>query len=689
MDRLAPLSADQLRSLLLIQSDLMTALNSSTSFPESLRHCFVAALRAGGMDCGGVYLLEPDGGVRLVFHQGVSESYVEAVAHYGPDTHQATMVRKGEPIFLDFEAYGDESHPANREGLRSGAVLPTHGDGRVVGCLNLASRTRTEVPQEAGQVLAFLAGTIGRIIERERAIAALKDSEENLNTFFCTISEYLFVLDEQARIRRVNDAVLERLGYAAEDLIGRSVLAVHPEERRDEALRIVTDMLAGECDVCPVPLETRDGELIPVETRVTRGTWNGAPAIFGVSRDVSERVAAEKRQRALERRLHQAQKLESLSVLAGGVAHDFNNILMAVSANASLVLEDMAAADPNHEPVQDILVASQRAGELCKQMLAYSGRGTFVVGPFNLLDLVQDMSGLLRSSVSRKAEIALYLTHDLPLIQGDATQLRQVLLNLVVNASEALDDLGGTIALSAGVVDCSAEDLAGMVNGEDLAPGEYVFLQVSDTGCGMDAATRARLFDPFFTTKFTGRGLGLSAVLGIIRSHRGALSVRSEPGHGTEFRVLLPSAGVGAVLDDEPRPGLADLDADRCVLLVDDEREVRNSTRRLLERLGLRVITASDGQEALDIHAARAEEIDLVILDMTMPRLDGLETMAVLHERDPELSVILSSGYTEKEIRERCGGCEPVGFLQKPYDLQTLRETLMRFLRVWERDSLG
>ncbi|MCB1151758.1 response regulator, partial [bacterium] len=641
------------------------------------------------MDCGGVYLLEPDGGVRLVFHQGVSESYVEAVAHYGPDTHQATMVRKGEPIFLDFEAYGDESHPANREGLRSGAVLPTHGDGRVVGCLNLASRTRTEVPQEAGQVLAFLAGTIGRIIERERAIAALKDSEENLNTFFCTISEYLFVLDEQARIRRVNDAVLERLGYAAEDLIGRSVLAVHPEERRDEALRIVTDMLAGERDVCPIPLETRDGELIPVETRVTRGTWNGAPAIFGVSRDVSERVAAEKRQRALERRLHQAQKLESLSVLAGGVAHDFNNILMAVSANASLVLEDMAAADPNHEPVQDILVASQRAGELCKQMLAYSGRGTFVVGPFNLLDLVQDMSGLLRSSVSRKAEIALYLTHDLPLIQGDATQLRQVLLNLVVNASEALDDLGGTIALSAGVVDCSAEDLAGMVNGEDLAPGEYVFLQVSDTGCGMDAATRARLFDPFFTTKFTGRGLGLSAVLGIIRSHRGALSVRSEPGHGTEFRVLLPSAGVGAVLDDEPRPGLADLDADRCVLLVDDEREVRNSTRRLLERLGLRVITASDGQEALDIHAARAEEIDLVILDMTMPRLDGLETMAVLHERDPELSVILSSGYTEKEIRERCGGCEPVGFLQKPYDLQTLRETLMRFLRVWERDSLG
>lgn len=689
MDRLSPLRPEQLHDLLTIQNDLMNALDGSSSFEESLRHCYEAALRAGGMDCGGLYLQEPDGGVRLVFHDGLSDAYVAAVASYPPDSCQSEIVQAGRPVFIDFQEYVASEAAITEEGLRSGVILPTTCGGRAVGCLNLASRSHTAVPEEARQVLTFLAGTIGQLIERERAIAALKESEANLATFFGSVSEFLFVLDEDAVIRRVNQAVCERLDCSEQDLLGRSVLDVHPADRREEAAQIVQEMLAGKRDFCPVPLETREGELVPVETRVTRGSWNGRPAIFGVSRDVGERVKSEQRQRELELRIRQAQKLESLGVLAGGVAHDFNNILMSVTANASLALEELGREDPAREAVQEILTAARRAADLCQQMLAYSGRGTFVVEPLNLIDLVQEMANLLRSSVSRKAELALYLAHDLPLVRGDATQLRQVIMNMVINASEALEDRAGTINLAAGVVDCEAHELAEMINGENLQPGEYVFLQVADSGCGMDEETLARLFDPFFTTKFTGRGLGMSAVLGIVRSHRGAMSVRSEPGSGTEFRILLPTAGSAASHADDEAPSLSELEADRCVLLVDDEREVRAAGRRMLERLGLRVLTAADGVEALEVHQEEGEGIDLVILDMTMPRLDGLETMAVLQERDPSLSIILSSGYTEKEIRSRCAGGEPAAFLQKPYDLQTLRAVLTRFLQVWERDPAG
>ncbi len=515
--------------------------------------------------------------------------------------------------------------------------------------------------------------------EHPVATTSVQGRDENLSRFFEYVSDFLFVLDGQGAIMRVNSSVLERLGYTLEELVGQPVLVVHPPERREEAGRIVQEMVAGGRETCDVPLQTKDGELIPVETRVTVGTWDGEPAFYGVSRDISDRVRAETERLALERQILQSQKLESLGVLAGGIAHDFNNILMSVMGNASMALDELPATSPARKSIQDIEVASRRAAELCRQMLAYSGKGNFVIETIDVGGLVEEMAHLLQTSVSKKALLRIRPEPSLPTIRGDASQIRQIAMNLVMNASEAVEERSGIITLSTGLARYTRDELGEMVLGEDLQGGEYVFLEVVDTGCGMDEVTLDRLFEPFFTTKFTGRGLGMSAVLGIVRGHGGAVSVQSTVGMGTTFRVLFPLAADAVEDPMEQSVDAAVWRGQGHVLLVDDEETVRTLARRMLERIGYTVSTAEDGREALEVYRERMDEIDFVLLDLTMPRMDGREAFEALREMDPSVTVIVSSGYTEHEIQSRFQASRPDGFVQKPYSLTTLREFLHRF----------
>ncbi|HLP02813.1 MAG TPA: response regulator [Opitutaceae bacterium] len=385
-----------------------------------------------------------------------------------------------------------------------------------------------------------------------------------------------------------------------------------------------------------------------------------------VMEDITALHEAEAERRAIEVKMWQAQKLESLGVLAGGIAHDFNNLLMAILGHASLALEQEPTPARTGECLREIEGAAKRAAELCRQMLAYAGRGRFTVEPVRLSALVEESVRLLRVSVSKQTVLRCELGENLPNVEADPGMLRQVIMNLVINASEAIGDRAGSIRLTTGVMECDAKYLSACLPVERANPGRYSYVEVADTGCGMDAATMARMFDPFFTTKFAGRGLGLAAVQGIIRQHHGALRVESAPGRGTVFRVLLPVTTREAALTAPPVAGAA-WQGGGTVLLVDDDESVRGTGRCMLKSWGFAVLEAEDGQRAIEVFRDHADEIRCVLLDFTMPRLDGMETFRELRRLRPNVKAILMSGYSDAELVDgflREGG---VGFLAKPF----------------------
>jgi PAS domain S-box-containing protein len=398
---------------------------------------------------------------------------------------------------------------------------------------------------------------------------------------------------------------------------------------------------------------------------------SGKPVLsLGTVQDITDRKAVENERLQLEQQLLHVQKLESLGVLAGGIAHDFNNILTSVIGNADLALMRINKESPVVENLQRIETAAVRATDLAKQMLAYSGKGKFVIESIDINHLVEDMLHMLEVSISKKAVIRLNLHRPLPAIEADLTQIRQVIMNLVINSSEAIGDKSGVIAITTGCMECDRNYLNDVWLNENLTVGLYNYLEIADTGCGMDKETMAKIFDPFFTTKFTGRGLGMAAVLGIIRGHKGAIKIYSEPGKGTTFKILFPATGKPAQLFGNTPDSIV-WQGSGMVLLVDDEETIRALGAEMLRELGFEVVTAEDGRHALEIFKSR-QDLKFVILDLTMPHLDGEQTFRELRRLNPDIKVIMSSGYNENEVTQKFVGKGLAGFIQKPYTLSSL-----------------
>ena len=386
-----------------------------------------------------------------------------------------------------------------------------------------------------------------------------------------------------------------------------------------------------------------------------------------------ERKLAEEERERLEAQIRHAQKLESLGVLAGGIAHDFNNLLTGVLGNVELALMQVPESSPAHESLREARASTERAADLSRQMLAYSGKGSFVIEPVDLNELVTEIGNLLEVSVSKNVALSYDLARELPPVVADRTQLHQVVMNLITNASDSIGDGGGVVTLRTGRLWCDRAYLSETYLDDNLDEGEYLYLEVSDTGCGMDADTLQRIFDPFFTTKFTGRGLGLASALGIVRGHRGAIKVSSSPGSGTTFTVLLPVGRSAPHVEEAARrPGADEGDVGGKVLLVDDEDAVREIGMRLLEQAGFEVVGAADGREAVDYYREHANEIACVLLDLTMPRMGGEETFKELRRIREDVRVVLSSGFSEQEVVGKFDGDGIVGFVQKPYRFEKL-----------------
>lgn len=397
---------------------------------------------------------------------------------------------------------------------------------------------------------------------------------------------------------------------------------------------------------------------------------------YGSFQDITERKAAEEERRRLDDQLREIQRIESIGILAGGIAHDFNNLLTGVLGFTRLAMAE--AEGSNHDTLrshlQQIEQCSLRAAELCKQLLAYAGKGHFVVEAIDLSELVRETSGLVESIVGSQARLEFQLDDTLPVVEGDPTQLRQVVMNLVTNAFDALGQEAGVVRIKTGLRSFTLADLQRARVRPDIQPGAFVYVEVSDTGIGMSEETVARIFDPFFTTKFAGRGLGLAAVQGIIRSHDGAILVDSEPGRGTTFTVILPAAKEH---DDAPESKLAAREANASpqthsggtVLLMDDEAAVLSLAQTALERGGFRVLKAVDGPSGIELYDKHAHEIVAAIVDITMPGMNGVEVLRILRERNPTLPLLPMSGYTEKSVELASSELRLSTFVEKPFRL--------------------
>lgn len=530
------------------------------------------------------------------------------------------------------------------------------------------------------------------IVERRKAEAALRESEGRFrrlleSTPHIAVQGYA----SDGTVVYWNQSSETLYGFSAAEALGRNLLdLIIPAELHEQVRAEIRQMLETQESIpaAELSLQRKDGSRVSVFTShaVLTGT-DGAPHLFSIDMDLTERKQAEAHRLEMERRLLHTQKLESLGVLAGGIAHDFNNLLTAILGNLELAMMDISEMSPARDSLKDAQTATRRAADLTRQMLAYSGKGKFQIKRLNLSELVGEMAQLLKISIGKSVTLNLHLAPGLPLVEADVAQVQQIVMNLITNASEAIGDQVGSITLATAVEDCDEATLEASRLAEKVPPGRYVSLVVTDTGCGMDETVQNQLFEPFFTTKFTGRGLGMSAVLGVVRGHKGAICVKSAPGAGTTIRVLLPAAdgldecltdaASGAAVQRAPTPRRPEI----TVLLVDDEEPIRKVTERMLIRAGYGVVCAPDGLQAVRAMRDHAGRIGCVLLDFTMPNTDTATTLADLRQLDASVPVILISGYDQHDLARRLSTLGFAAFAQKPFQQEALVELIRSVCR--------
>jgi PAS domain S-box-containing protein len=523
--------------------------------------------------------------------------------------------------------------------------------------------------------------------ERRRAEESLKASEERFRTLVNNSFDVIFVLDSHGVFQYVSPSWETHFGYPASNVIGLEFQHfVHPDDAPHCFEYLTQVMTNGQAATSPsYRVKHTDGSWKLFIANGTRHTDSTGTALYiGVGHDISDEKRLEEERLNLERQFLHAQKLESLGIMAGGIAHDFNNLLTVIIGNLELSGTHLDKTSQTAIRIDQAMKASLRAADLTRHMLDYTGRGVFKLTPLDLNLLVKENSDLFRTTIPKTITMITETSTSLPQVLGDSGQLQQVIMNLITNAAEAIAGEPGKIVITTGMQECDRKLLQHSKLEMKPPPGLYVYLDVTDSGCGMDEETQQRIFEPFYTTKFTGRGLGMSSVMGIIRSHNGAILLYSEPELGTTFKVLLPiyNDQQGATPSDpaENRPLSPHFDVAGMVLVVDDEEPVREVCREYLHDMGLKTMGAADGREAVDIFSRYMHDISLVILDLTMPHMDGVASLHELRLLQPGAKILISSGHAVQTTEKMFIDDTPDGFIQKPYQIQELKDKITGIL---------
>ncbi len=568
---------------------------------------------------------------------------------------------------------------ARAAGFASMASFPIRQGGRVVGALVVYAAVRDFFGPEELNLLEEAAGDVSFALDhlevegrRREAEERLRESEERYRTQFDMATDGILALTPEGELIDVNPAFARMHGYTREEILAMRLEDLDTPGTYRHLGERIRRVMAGEEPIFEVEHRHRNGHLIQFEVAAGGILSGGRNIILAYHRDITER-------RRVEESIRQAQKLESLGVLAGGIAHDFNNLLTAIMGNLNLAQDRVGEHAPARPYLDKVESTVLRAAELSRQMLAYSGRGHFVVKPRDLNGIIQEMTGLLAASLPKLIRLEFQPAPHLPLFMADGAQIQQVALNLITNAAEAIGNREGRISITTSGADLDRDGLAAGFPGQAMEPGNYLVLSVADTGCGMEPQVLSRIFDPFFTTKVTGRGLGLSAMLGILRGHKAGIRIATEVGRGTTFQVFFPVLAAGEGLE-EPAPGRREPHRTGTILLVDDEAMILESTASALESLGYRVITARDGVEALQRFTERARDLTLVFMDLSMPRMDGASAFLAMRRVRPEVPVLLTSGFDRKEATEDLLAQGLAGFVPKPYRIRDLARELDRVL---------
>jgi len=526
---------------------------------------------------------------------------------------------------------------------------------------------------EQKKSLASLVGTATRELDEKNAhLAAILNSSQ----------QFMILILPNGTIVEANKTATMGVKLRHEEFVGMKIWdipTIIDDFKASLRSREATERAsAGETIRFQENLESVNGATLNIDASYTpvKGENGQVDFIVVEGRDITDRLE-------FERRIQETQKLESLGILAGGIAHDFNNLLTGIIGNANLLEMDMPKLSPYLPYVKSIETAAMKSAKLAKQMLAYSGRGHFFIEELNLNELIDESLHLLDLATSKQAVLKTNLHPELPLIDADASQIRQVMMNLVVNASEAIGRRSGLIAITTGVMFADTSYIRRLRLQTEIEAGQYVTLEVSDNGEGMDKETLQRIFEPFFSTKFTGRGLGLSAVMGIVRGHRGGIQVYSEPSKGTTVKILIPVKQTAA-LQPTPKSTAVASENRGTVLIIDDDETIRGIAGMMLNRLGFDIIQAEHGIEGLELLNANLDAVCLILLDLTMPKMDGEETFREIRNLHLPPPVVLMSGFSEQDTNDRFAGKGLAGFLAKPITVENLKLVIDKALKVDE-----